>query len=115
VLGEGDPTVEVDLEGLGLDVGRRDVRIDARIHPHRAHGHPRLAGELGHRLVQHLHVQLEAERRDVTGLLRAEQVTGAADLEVAHRDLEPRRPSSVWSASVASRARASGVSSVASG
>ena len=45
-------------------------------------------GELGHCLVEHLDVELEAERRDVTGLLGAEQVAGTADLEVAHRDLE---------------------------
>ena len=41
-----------------------------------------------HRLVEHLHVQLEAEGGDVAGLLVAEQVAGAADLQVAHGDLE---------------------------
>ena len=35
-------------------------------------------------------VHVEADRGDVTGLLGAEQVPGAADLEVAHGDLEPR-------------------------
>src|SRR5581483_12510504 len=48
----------------------------------------RLALERGDGLVEHLQVELEAERRDVAGLLVAEQVAGAADLEVAHRDLE---------------------------
>ena len=43
----------------------------------------------GDGLVQHLDVELEAERGDVPRLLGAEQVAGAADLEVAHRDLEP--------------------------
>ena len=74
----------------------------------------RLAGQLGDGLVQHLDVELEPERGDVARLLGAEQVAGAADLEVAHRDRKPA-PSSVWSASVARRARASGVSSPASG
>ncbi len=41
-------------------------------------------------LVQHLDVQLEAERGNVARLLGAEQVACAADLEVAHRDREAR-------------------------
>ena len=44
--------------------------------------------ELRDRLVEHLDVELEAERGDVAGLLRAEQIARAPDLEVAHRDLE---------------------------
>src|SRR5207342_3729489 len=89
VLGKGDPAVEVDLERLGLDVGGRDVGVDARVDPHGPDGHPRLAGELRDGLVQHLDVELEAESGDVTRLLSPEQVTGAPDLEVAHRNLEP--------------------------
>ena len=49
---------------------------------------PRHALQLGDGLVEHLDVQLEAERGDVAGLLGAEQVARAADLEVAHRDRE---------------------------
>ena len=49
-----------------------------------------LAGELADRFGHHLDVEVEADRGDVTRLLGAEQVAGAADLEVAHRDLEPR-------------------------
>ena len=66
----------------------RDERVDAGVDAHRPDGGARLAGELGHGLVQHLDVELEAERGDVARLLGAEQVAGAADLEVAHRDLE---------------------------
>ena len=47
-----------------------------------------LAGELTDRLGDHLDVEVEADRGDVTRLLGAEQVARAADLEVAHRDLE---------------------------
>ena len=47
-----------------------------------------LTRELGDGLAEHLDVELEPERGDVAGLLRAEQVAGAADLEVAHRDRE---------------------------
>ena len=37
---------------------------------------------------EHLRVEVEADRRDVPALLRAQQVARAADLEVAQRDLE---------------------------
>ena len=46
------------------------------------------AGELADRFGDHLDVEVEADRGDVTRLLGAEQVARAADLEVAHRDLE---------------------------
>ena len=51
-------------------------------------GAPSPAEQRCDRLVEHRHVELEADRRDVARLLVAEQVAGAADLEVAHRDLE---------------------------
>ena len=53
---------------------------------------PALAGlaRLADGLVDHLAVELEADRGDVARLLLAEQVAGAADVEVAHRDLEAR-------------------------
>ena len=41
---------------------------------------------------QQLHVEVEADRADLAALLGAEQVAGAADLQVAQRDLEARRP-----------------------
>ena len=50
----------------------------------------RLALQLGHRLGDHLAVEVVADRGDVAGLAGAEQVAGAADLEVAHGDLEAR-------------------------
>ena len=40
------------------------------------------------RIAEQLHVQVEADGADVAALLGAEQVAGAADLEVAQRDLE---------------------------
>ena len=48
-----------------------------------------LALELADRLGHELAVEVEADGRDVARLLAAEQVARAADLEVAHRDLEP--------------------------
>jgi hypothetical protein len=72
--------------------GHVGVHVD--VHPHGLR--VGLLGSVGrllrrlHRLVEHLHVELEAERGDVPGLLVAEQVAGAAQLEVAHGDLEAR-------------------------
>ena len=87
-----DPAVHVDLRLLVRDVVRGHVRVDVDVQAHRL-GRFRtvlLRIHLAHGLVEHLHVELEAERRDVAGLLVAEQVAGAAQLEVAHRDLEAR-------------------------
>src|SRR4051812_5739390 len=41
------------------------------------------------------HVEIEPNFLDVPMLLASEQVAGAADLEVAHRDAEPRAESGV--------------------
>ena len=80
--------MQIDLQRLRGDVARRHVRVDADVDPDRPRRDPLLARQLGDDLLQHLDVELEAERGDVAGLLGAEQVAGAADLEVAHRDRE---------------------------
>ena len=41
----------------------------------------------GHGLGDHAHVQVEADPGDVPGLLTAQQIPGAADLEVLHGHL----------------------------
>jgi len=46
--------------------------------------------QLGDRFRDHLHVQVVADRGDVTGLVVAEEIAGSTDLKVAHRDLEAR-------------------------
>ena len=47
---------------------------------------PALAGaQLGDRVLQHLLVQLDADLADMAGLLVAQQVAGAADVEVVAR------------------------------
>jgi hypothetical protein len=68
----------------------RDVGVDAGIDPYWPPGRARLPLHLRDRLVEHLDVELEADRGDVARLLRAEQLAGATDLEVAHRDRESR-------------------------
>ena len=114
VLRQGDAAVEVDLEA-SASMYVAGTYASTRASTRTGRTATRLAHGLGDRLVQHLDVELEAEGRDVTGLLRAQGIAGAADLEVAHRDLEAGSELSVWSASVARRARASAVSSLASG
>ena len=46
--------------------------------------------EAGHRFLQHLLVELEADLLDVAGLFLAQQVAGAAHVEVVRRELEAR-------------------------
>ena len=65
------PEVEAEVQ---LDGGRRRRR--------------RLAAQLGDRLLEQVAVGLEADRAQVAVLLGAEQVAGAADLEVARGDAE---------------------------
>src|SRR4051812_5248828 len=87
----GDAPVDVDLRLLVGDVVGGHVRVDVDVEAHGLRlvlAREPLALARAHGLVEHRHVELEAERRDVAGLLVAEQVARAADLEVAHRDLE---------------------------
>src|SRR3954454_8815388 len=103
----GDAPVDVDLRLLVGDVVGGHVRVDVDVEAHGLRlvlAREPLALARAHGLVEHRHVELEAERRDVAGLLVAEQVAGAADLEVAHRDLEPGAELGV----VAQRAQALG-------
>ena len=44
--------------------------------------------EARHRLLQHLLIELEPDLLDVAGLLLAEQIAGAADVEVVRGKLE---------------------------
>src|SRR3954451_7002490 len=89
--GARDAPVDVDLRLLVGDVVGRHVGVDVDVEAHGLRlvmSREALALARPDRLVEHAHVQLEAERRDVARLLVAEQGAGAADLEVPHRDLE---------------------------
>ena len=46
------------------------------------------AFRLDHRLLQHLLVKLEADFLDMAGLLVAEKIAGAADIEIVRGELE---------------------------
>ena len=89
-LGEREPPVEVDLLRLAGDVVGGHVGVHLRLDAHGPADRAPRPGQLGHGLAEQLDVELEADRGDVAGLLGAEQVAGAADLEVAHRDREAR-------------------------
>src|SRR5260221_610389 len=65
----------------------REVRVDGQFDLHVAELLGLLALELRNGLADETHVEVEADRGDVAGLLAAEQVAGAADLEILHRDL----------------------------
>ena len=69
----------------------RQVRVDRQLDLDLQQLPPRpLALELGDRLADQPDVEVEADARDVAGLLAAEQVAGAADLQVLHRDAHAR-------------------------
>ena len=77
---EAEADVEVGDVGLGDEDG--DAEVDLR-GPFAVGGQLDLAGlQLGDLLVQHVLVELEADLADVAGLLLAEEVAGAADVEV---------------------------------
>ena len=73
------------------DVVVRDVRVDRQLDldlEQRSSGSPPAPpAVVGDGLADQPHVQVEADARDVAGLLAAEQVARAADLEVLHRDV----------------------------
>ena len=74
----------VDRVDVLLGQERRHRQVDAHLRMR----DDRLASRFADRLHQHLREQVEADRREVAGLLGAEQRAGAADLEVAHGDLD---------------------------
>ena len=48
------------------------------------------AAQLGHGLLHHLGVEIDAHGRDLSRLLLAQQVPGAPQLQIQRRNLEPR-------------------------
>ena len=73
---------------LGGDVVLGEVGVARHVEGHRGWGRAGLAPRLGHRLGHQLDVEVVPDGGDVARLVGAEQVARAADLEVAHGDLE---------------------------
>ena len=64
----------------------RQVRVDGQLDADLVELGLGITAELVHGLTDEPDVEVEADVGDVAGLLAAEQVSGAADLEVLHRD-----------------------------
>src|SRR5579875_1405804 len=89
VGGEGGQTaVGLEAEVLSAHVALRQVGGDGQVQADLRWRAESFALELGYRLAHHLDVQVIADRRDVTGLVGAQEVAGTPDLQVPHGDLE---------------------------
>ena len=95
VLGRGQLTIGLQPEPLVTDVRARDEVIERQIEVElrrRQHVLDEIfvaaTADPLHGVAEHLNVHLEADGGDRAMLLGTEQVAGAADLQVAERDLE---------------------------
>src|SRR6476661_685306 len=84
----GELLVGLEPQTLARDVVVRQVGVDGQLDLDLGRRALAVAAEVGHRLAHEAHIEVEADPCDVAGLLTAEQVAGAADLEVLHRDLD---------------------------
>ena len=78
--------VRLEAQPLPRHVVVRQVRIDRQLDLDLGRHVDGVAAEVGDGLADEADVEVEAHALDVTGLLAAEQVAGAADLEVLHGD-----------------------------
>src|SRR5580704_4336495 len=83
----GDPGVGLQSEPFAGHVVVRDVRVDRQLHPDFGLLRRAVALQLADRLADHPYVQVEADPGDMPGLLAAEQVARAADLQVLQGDV----------------------------
>ena len=89
VHARGELLVAAQAQTLVAHVlGREERRDRERDRDLRGRLHDRLALQRRHGIGEQMVVQLESHRGDLAVLLLAEQVAGAANLEVAHRQLE---------------------------
>ena len=85
-----ETAVDLDAQLLARHVVARQVGRPGQIDVHLDGGLRRLVLQLPHGVFEQLAVHLVADGGDVPRLLRAEDVAGPANLEVAHADLEAR-------------------------
>src|SRR5262249_57107240 len=69
------------VRNVALGNVRRDAELDLGLQVRLR----MLAPQLAHRLLEEMGVELQPDRRDVSGLLLSQQVTRAPDLEVVRR------------------------------
>ena len=84
----GDALVSAQAEIFAGDVLLRDAEIHAETDGGTKFGGSFLSFELGHGALEHLYIQIEADSFDVTVLLAAEHVAGAAKFEVESGNAE---------------------------
>ena len=95
-VGGGDGPVGLQTQPLAGRVVVRDVRVDRQLDLDLerrlllARRRSPADAVVRDGLADHPDVQVEADARDVAGLLAAEQVARAADLQVLHRDVHAR-------------------------
>src|SRR4029077_4014133 len=83
--------IERDLLARSLDILRRQIRADPKVEDRRRNAlRPRLPAPLFDGFLKNLAIGLKAHCCDEPGLARAEQIAGAADLEIAHGELKSR-------------------------
>ena len=68
----------------------RKVGVHLHIHAGFHIAHRSIAAHFAHRVLDHLHIHIIADRRHKAALLTAQQIARAADLQIAHRDAEAR-------------------------
>ncbi len=88
VLGGGDLAVDLHAQVRVLHVLLRDRHRHRQVDRDRGRLLDRLAAQLAHGLFEELQIGLDAHRGDVAALLAAQEVAGAADLQVAGGDAE---------------------------
>ena len=79
--------VRLEAQPLAVDVRLGQARVDGQLQTQLGGTLGVLAAEGRHGLADHAEVQVEPDTGDMTGLLGAEQITGAAELEVLQGDL----------------------------
>ena len=88
-LDTGDPLVNIQLLHLVFDIALGDKSVHIQVN-----GRFKfflllpLALLFFYRLIEHLTVEIIADRLHVAVLLRSQQVSGSPDLQIPHRDLE---------------------------
>ena len=89
-VGRRDLAVGLQTQALRVNVGVRDMRVDGQVDLRLDLALLLLAAVVRHGLTHQAQVQVKAHARDVTGLLAAEQVARAANLQVLHGQLQAR-------------------------
>ena len=88
--GGGQAPVSLQAEVATRHVVVGQVGVDRELNADLRHVGRRGPGQLGHRLGNHLAVEVVADRGDVAALAGAQQVASPPDLQVPHGDPESR-------------------------